>query len=498
MKDKLPGQIRNQRGFSTIEMLIAVAIISLTLTAVVVAIDGTQMVTADSQTNTEALHKAQEILDQALETSRNNYGAVGANASTYVNGITYNTSLQIPSAYASQCQEQVISQVRWTASNNRAQSVSLTSTLTNVPLMLALSGGCSNSLPTGGWNPPSTWSSGNFSPGKPQALDELNKLVYIGYDKTPFLQIADTSTSSWNQGSSSGNFITFTNHFNDGVQINDIKVVKYSSGTTYAFVARDTTSNQFEVINVNTPATPVSAAQRSLSGTTASGWRLYYFDQKIFMLAQSGSGPELHIFDVSNPTTPTEIGTGTNIGRTANNLTVTKQLVAGIWHYYMFLATDKTTAPLSIFNITFPTPSSATVTEMTSAEPTFAAYQRGQCVFLLGSLLYFGRNNDAPRSDLFVYDVSNIASNSVVLKASANVSSDVLGISVSGSFVFMATNQSNSEFKVWHSDPNNFTAINTNFNFPNGIDFNNGIKYDNNFVYVASQANDALRILYSP
>jgi hypothetical protein len=479
------------------EMLIAIALISLTLTAVVVAINGTQTVTVDSQTSTEALHKAQEILDQALETSRNNYSAVSANTGTYVNGITYNTSLQIPPSQAAQCQEQVISQVSWTASNNRPESVSLTSTLTNVPLMLALSGGCSlTTSPPLGFNPPATYSSGNFNPGKPTSLDELNKLVYMGGNHTPFLYIADTSTGSWNLGSSSGSFITFSNGFNDGAQINDIRVVKYSSGTIYAFVARQGNSNQFEVIDVTNSSKPVSLAKRTLTGVTADGWRLYYFDQKVFIVTPTTAGPELHIFDVSTPGNPTEIGAGTNIGRTVDSLTATKQLVSGSWHYYLFLGTDKNTAPLSIYDITFPTPTTSTVSEMTSSEPSFAKYEQGQGVFLLGSLLYFGRNDDPTGPDLFVYDISKIASNLVVLKNSSDVGTDILAIGVSGSYVFLATNQVNNEFKVWHSDPSNFTPINTSFNFPNLI--NNGVKYDNGFVYVASQANDALRILYSP
>jgi type II secretory pathway pseudopilin PulG len=148
MKDKLPGQINTGEGFSTVELLIALAIFVLTISGVIIAIFGSQSVVADSQTSTEALHKAQQQLDAALETSRSSFDTVVNTSGSYVNGITYTTALDIPPTQVTQCSKQVTSRVTWTGDHSRPEKVELTTTLTNVPLMLSLGGACDTNPPS--------------------------------------------------------------------------------------------------------------------------------------------------------------------------------------------------------------------------------------------------------------------------------------------------------------------------------------------------------------
>jgi hypothetical protein len=383
--------------------------------------------------------------------------------------------------------------------DSRTLTTAITTHLSNTQLAQELGGNCDDSAPTGGWVPPATWASSNFNPGKPTSLDALNGIVYIGSNKSPFLEVADTNGVA--QGTSSGLFTDYDNDFEDDQQINDIKVAKYPNGNTYAFAARGGSSNknkQFEVIDVSDINNPVSLAELTLSnvdpdGSYPQGWRLHYYDEKVYIVTRYTAGPEFHVIDVSNPASPFEIGSGQELGRTVESFIVTKKVISGSDRYFVYAATDKDTAPLSIFEVN---PSSGSLSELTGAEPVFTDYQDGQAVFLVSNKLYFGRMSDPGGAELFVYDVSNPLSGSALpLLGSANIGTSVLGLVASGPFVFLNTAQANKEFKVWRSDPANLTSIYTEFNFPNLV--SNGIKYENDWVYVASEGNDALRILYS-
>jgi type II secretory pathway pseudopilin PulG len=483
----------SQAGIITLEILIALTIIVLSVSAVLIVAGGSQSISVDSQTNLEALAIAQSMAEDSRATASSDFGSI--ETTTPVTDDIYDKQTVVDPDTITQCSKDVTSLVTWTI-GLITQTVQIDSHINDLATAQALGGNCDSDPPTEEWISPVTWASGNFNPGKPTSLDALNRIVYMGSDKAPFLEIADTSGVGLNGTVS---FETYANNFEDDYQINDIKVAAID-GEVYAFVARDNATEQFEVINVTDINNPQPLATRSLSGvsgTEPEGWRLYYFDKKVFIVARFTIGPELHIFDVSIPSDPTEIGTGTELGRTVEDIVVTKKTVSGTVHYFLFLATKKDTAPLSIYDVTFPTSSSATVTELTDAEPTFTSgtYQDGYAVFASGSTLYFGRQSDPDSNDLFVYDISNPLSGSMVpLLDAANITqASVIAVAASGNFVFLATSKANKEFQVFTQNPMTFLS---EYNFANLIE--NGLEYEDNWVYLASQGNDALRIIYSP
>src|SRR3989344_8398541 len=139
-------RLNNHKGFSTIEILIALALSALTVTAVTSVVFGSQSVAVDSQTNTEALHKAQENLENALATSRENYDNVVADlvGTPYLNG---SATLDVPISFLTPCSKQVVSRVNWIGEYNRSQEIKLVTSVTNVPEMLALAGNCDTNPP---------------------------------------------------------------------------------------------------------------------------------------------------------------------------------------------------------------------------------------------------------------------------------------------------------------------------------------------------------------
>ena len=488
------GKKQYQWGFSTLEMLLALALVAMVISAVTLVVFGNNSLAEDSQTNSEALYKAQELLDNARETSRQNFDSVVPATANYVNGITYTTELDIPLSAQSKCGEQAVSRVTWTGEHGRALQVELAATLTNVPEMLALGGACDTAPSSKTWNPPATWASSNFNPGKPTGLAALNRIVYVTGDKSPFLYITDTSGSTF--GQSSGLFVNFANGFDDGAKLNDVAVSKSSNGRVYAYVARDTTTNQFEVIDVTDIHNPFSVVQRSLAGVDPTksypqGFRIYYYDNKVYVINRETTGPELHIFNAATPgvaASVTEIASK-ELNRTVEDFEIVKQAIAGSTYYIAYMASDKNTGELSVYNVTNP----FNISEITTAEPVFSGNQDGASVFVTNGKLYFGRlSSSGP--DIYVFNIANPMSGTVLpTLAQKDIGTSALGLVVSGQFLFVATEKTNSEFQVFNSST---LSVISEFNFPNVI--TNGTAYEKDWVYVASEGNDALRILYSP
>lgn len=500
-----------QKGIATLEMLIAMSLIIFTISAILPLVSGSQSTSVSSQTNQEALYKAQGVLENARATSRSDFASIKTSAIS--NDGFYNWQTVVDPALITQCGKDVKGHVTWNI-NSRLLEVGVTTHISDVASAIALGGNCDDNPPSiDGWSPPSTWASYKFSDsGQPTSLDAFNRIVYMTGDGNPQnagnFYIADTNNVP--QGTTDGEFIIFQNGFKSDRKLNDVKVARFSNGNVYAFVARQLDLSppppppatpppplQFEVINVTDIYNPVSVAKRSLidvgpGGSQPHGWRLFYYDNRVYVVTRFTAGPEFHVFDVSNPSSPTEIGSGTDLARTVESFVVAKKIISGTEHYFVYMATDKDSAPLSIFEVD---PNTGVLTELTAAKPVFTGYQDGWTVFLVGNKLYFGRASDPSGSDLFVYDVSNPLSGlPIPLLAEANVGTSVIGVSVSGPYVFLVTTQAQKEFKVWHSDPNNFTAVCTTFNFPNIVE--NGIKYEDDWVYLASRGQDPLRILY--
>ncbi len=127
-----------QLGFSTLEVLIAVAILVLALTAVVGVSFINQSLVSDNQTSEEALNKAQALLEkeQALV-----FSVVGTQAGiddgTVLTDGIYQTRVQVITPWKldgvtdDADVKKIIATVSWTGDHNRAESTQLSALVTN-------------------------------------------------------------------------------------------------------------------------------------------------------------------------------------------------------------------------------------------------------------------------------------------------------------------------------------------------------------------------------
>ncbi len=488
----LANKQKFQIGFSTLEILIAFTVIIVSISASVVLVFSSQSFLGDSEFAISGVFLGQDVIADQTVTAKEHFGLLGESSSTPLEKYSEHTTLDM--SLVTQCQRVLQSTVSWEREYNRSDHIALDSVFQDYTTARRLGGNCDVSPPLGNWQQPVRFAGESLVAAKANALDVYDKIVYVAGTSTPYLFIADTSHAV--SGQTGGLFVHFTNGFFDDAPLNDIVIARLSDGRLYALLARDTKTEQFEIVDVSDMFNPVSVAKKTLLGVSSSGsypqgFRLSYFDNKVYITTRFTAGPELHIFDVSHPASPVEVGSGTKITRTVEDLVVTRQDVAGAFHTIVFMASDKNTAPLSIYDVTNPTH----VTELVSAEPIFSHYQDGQSVFIVGNSLYFGRSSDPSGPDLFMYDTSNPLSGApLLLLGKQDIGTGVLGVASSGNYSFLITAKAHSEFQVWGLGLVAGNKINTTPFEVSGV-VPQGIKYEDNRVYVISQLAESLKII---
>ena len=255
--------------------MIALFLVVLTLSATTMVVFGSQSLFADSQTSSEAQHKAQKYLELALAQGRDDYDSVTVDATPIddPDDNFYDKQVYLDSDGIAQCSKRVVSKISWTGEHGRTLSTILTSTIANLREMAALNGNCDTNPPVlGGWNPPETWNCEDFHPGGPKAtgLDVLDRIVYMTSDNSPYFYIANTTNipkGPENCQSQNGVLFVDTNGFDAGVKLNDVRVARIQ-GKVYAFVARHVTTDQLGIIDVTNINFP-DEALNPISSTSA-------------------------------------------------------------------------------------------------------------------------------------------------------------------------------------------------------------------------------------
>ena len=245
-------------------------------------------------------------------------------------------------------------------------------------------------------------------------------------------------------------------------------------------------------------------AERKLAGIPSpgllsEGWKVFVYGSRLYMTTRETIGNEFHIFNISTPTQPTEIGNGFQLNRTVNDMVVRDQKVGSIVHRFVFLAAAADAKELGVLDVTNDVVSEIAFVDLPGS-------QDGLSIFLLGHHLYLGRASNTSGPELYAFNATNPATLSLSsIVGQGEVGANVRSLKVSGAYVFVGTSRSGQEFQVWNADYSvwNSSVLNAGrfqiYNFshfaPAGMDL------DGNWIYVVSQrANspgDALRVLYT-
>lgn len=500
MKARLFGKklVEKNKGSATLEILLAFTVLIISLSTVILVFFGNQSLTVDSVTNNEALYKAQKILEDARTLSRKDFlSLISTSTSEDSGGLLYQKSLIIDDV--TMCKKQAIGSILWATTTPRQQKIELTTMLTDTETALALGGDCIDNPPISNWENPQRFASDTMSPGKPTALDELTRMVYIGADKAPFLYIASTSYATL--GQNSGLLVTYSNGFDLKHTPASLDTVRYPSlNKTFTFLAIASSTKQLAIADVTdifNPTVIYRGLSSCVAGGSPQGQLVAYYKNTLYLTTLYTSGPEFHIFDVTNPTNPVEypIGgvacKGFELGNSVNDMVIIDQVISGTIKRYVYMATDEINKELRVFDVTNP----LNIIEIFSANKDLPGAQNGMSLYNIGNKLYLGRQSTPGGADLYIYDISNPALG-LPLLGSVDIGTGVNAIRVAGRFAFIATPKVNQEFQVWNiSNPTSITNI-SKYNFGNVV--NRGIDYNPDFIYSTGQSTPNFQIIYSP
>ncbi|MFZ2484647.1 MAG: hypothetical protein WAX80_01705 [Minisyncoccia bacterium] len=509
---KYKGPVGRQAGFSTIELMIAFVLISIVLVGAVGANFTAQYWGINAQTANEALYKAKTKLEDLRSLVKQDfYQATSmastasidptdpADASCIAGGLCYFVETTVTDL--SSCSKYVEAKVEWQVDSYPKAMTRLFTYLTNSQEVIARGGDCILNEPEGDWenNDPEEVGSLSYAPGKQfSGIDVLHKKIYTTTNTNPGFIIYNAPTAVGQNPAPLGTLnITVNSQIKT---LNDVDVEEdLATGRTYAFVAVNATSSQLAVIDVTDWNNP-TLTQRTLQsvdgyGSYPQGWRVFIYGSRLYMTTRETAGNEFHIFDISTPTIPTEIGSGFELNRTVNAMVVRDQKISNVMHRLVFLASDSNLKEIGVLDVT-----GDVISELNSAAIDLPGNQDGFSLSLLGRDLYFGRQSNASGPELYVLDITD-PTTSLPIISQGEVGADVVDLEVTGRYVYVGTSKSGEEFQVWNSDFSTWGALNegrfTTYNFPRLAPL--GFDIDGNWAYLISQfsTGDKLGVIYA-
>lgn len=487
---------------ATLEILIAMALIVIAISATLPMVFGGQSASVSSQTNQEALYKAKQLLEDARATAQLDFNLVNP-ITLPPNGI-YQESVAVEQIdfYT----KKVTGVTNWEGENGQNLAVNLTTLITN-PAALAGGDTC-NSVLLGDWtNPQSTEYEfgadilGDTSSGFPiTAIQSFEHKLYVtvnnengNNDETFFiLDISNPTTIPGVLGK-----LDNSPSISDG--LNAIAV----DGEDYAYVANgydsapqncleDDNCAQLQVINISDSANPTVIKNKKIpsfaNSKLAPATSIAYHDGVVYLGLAKATGPEFYIIDVG----------GAGFGGTPGNPIIldSYEFNTGINSIIVKDAYAYVASPdnqeLKILDIS--NPQNIQPAGWFDAPGGGANNGNGKSLNLIGNKLYFGRtllNGD----ELYVLDGADPEVSLPVL-GSKNITNGGSNTSINGIIVrdYLAFLITNEEFQIWNiQDPANITQYANPLTLPPGS--GGGLQgtasdCEGNYIFVGSQSSN--------
>lgn len=416
-------QIKNQNaGFLSLEIVLSLCLISSLTLAVMVLVFTNQYLIVDTENNQIALSTS----STGMEEARAEGFYFIPPADEVENGFQKHLETKWLSDYA----KAFISKTSYT-SEARAQVVELNS------LLADWQNGPSNDTCAlffqGNWQNPQAKGLSQLSVSEPITDIDVNEnLAFVS---------ANGNTSAMEDF-----FIFKVDDINNPQQVTKLNTgpglnAVHIAGD-YAFVANSSINGQLEIIKLNRSTNPPTATLINSKKLTdylgnialGIGQSIYYYRQKLFVGTVKNSGPEFFIYDVSNPQAPTPLGSF-ELNTAVNDIYVHNTTA------YLALAQGK-----EIIGLDFSNPYN--IQEINSYTPPGALSQSGQSIAGLGDYAFLGRAGGLPAlgyKELYILEKTNIPNP----PANFDLNASINKIFVRDGLIFLATNDSGKEFKIF-------------------------------------------------
>ncbi|HVM73267.1 MAG TPA: hypothetical protein VMU13_00075 [Candidatus Paceibacterota bacterium] len=417
------------RGFSTIEILIAMGLIVSTLTAVALVSFGDQTLLADTASDAGAVMRAQTLLEVEYGNARKDFRLV-ENIPESLDGV-YQDELVVgdyaPDPFTT---KHVAAIVNWTDQAHHNHSVTLTQLITDFidPRTLDT---CDSAL-SGDWHVPQSTTyaltPGDLLPTTPPightfsvtnpiaSIDAYKGKLYVGVSKTASagndsLVVFDAANPTMKPrylGSIDNNTAVIEGV--SGLVVADATL--YAANThvsNFKTCKPSANCSQLQIFDVSDPTAipqpsnfliPTSSTP-FVTGTSSSqalGNSIFYKDGYVYLgLSKTATGPEFNIIDVHDPHTPKWVG-GFTIGWSINQIYVRDG--------YAYLATDDKSRELVILDVHDKTHPTLAAT----FDPTGTlGYEVGKSIYARGDDLFFGMSSATGSPELYTFSIAHPA-----------------------------------------------------------------------------------------
>jgi len=416
----------------------------------------------------------------------------------------------------SECMKGIGINTNWKSEKNRGQYLGLATLVASTSAAKKLGGDCSP-IPPGDWSHPDSYNISDPIPSGNQGTD----LDTVGTSGKMYVLL----TTNKNGGSDTLFVVDVTNpqapllkgsYSKDDKDLFAVDAIS----TGFVFAVGASTTAQLQIVDISNPSNPILSAKAVLPDiTNGIGRSVYYYDNKVYVGTQYVPcvGPgctifknnEFHIFDVSNPSTPVWIDS-IDVDRNVNSIVVRDGLA--------YLATGAGSAPytqLKVYDVdpfhVLPNPITTYKQQISSL--SVSGSEAGTSVYSIGNRLYFGRGCvPSTRNDFYILDItpplpSDLSTARILGSAFLDLkpcggpnSVDVVDIAAQGNLVFIGSGDTNPNngggpFLVYDvstpSSPQPVIACSFNYS-----EKTTGLDYSEGLIFVSSESNDALRIIY--
>ena len=468
----------NVTGQIMVEVLVALALVSLGIGLATLLFVGSETVVADRISSIEArflakegIEAAEKILSSQAEwdsVSDGSHGLVetaGIWSFSGTEDVYNNFTRKIVINFLDDNRKETKSQVSWVGRSGKTLTVDLTTILTNWEEVVD-GGGGAGSGDTGlfdDWTTPQTIASFDLVEGAGRSGTDIvvqDAIVFISTEASDTKKLDFSIINTTNKSD-----LQLLGELDTGPDILSLAV---SGSYVYAVSSDDV--EEFFVIDINNLSSPQKVAGIDLSGD-ADALTIFYKNNFVYLGRANGAQNEFIIIDVSSPTNPSVTSELSGVGGQINDIYVQGNTA--------YLATEDASQGLVLINVTSPS-SPSFINSINLGEPIQSVYfQRNPRVTIGGNTFY-------------VVNVSD--PNNLTIWGSRFVGNIIRDISTIGKYAFLATEDTNKEFVMLDiDDPNNILTV-SEFNYPN---IGTGVDYENNYVYVSVRSNNTLRIITS-
>ncbi len=475
----IPTRFRSalRPGGSIFEVIAAIGLLAIFASTLFLAIGSQYLATTGTHQSLTALSMAGEGLEAARSIRDSDWASLTTGAHGLVLSTTSSWSFQgasdssggftrvITITDLSANEKQIVSRVSWLNAQGRPRSTSLATNVSNWRNVSA------PTILTGDWSNLRTLGTIDLGPGiAGTGVRVRNKIVYMtgtasqsGKDDFFVIDAIDGANP------------VMAAHIHTGSGLNALDIEG-----DFAYVAQDSSTNQLQVINISATSSPYAITNFTLTGNSEEALSVAATGTLVLVGTEGGTGSELYLVDVSNPSSPI-IKNTLEIGADVNRISILGNRA--------FLATSSSTKEFIIVNISNPSvPVIAASVDLSGTNAATGLYVNTQ-----DQRAYLTRDLASGVSpEINAYDVTN--PDVPTLLGSTEFTYDIPSVFAADSLLFLSTAQSNMEFQLFNATNTQQISFVNGFNFPQ---VGNDIAFESNMIYIAVRSNDALRILTS-